>query len=279
MIYATSFKLRPEIEMTEIAPVIEKWIEKSSGQAVVIGAGETQAISTKDGSLIRVLTAGGVCQVSLSTPDPRDDRRRWITTIGIGETTPKSGRGFSVRLDFKGPAPKRLFLNPPRIVDQISQAFAESKTPCVQLSVIEESNLTLLAQALDSHDREWPVVLVSPLKAGGYAVDLEKLRSRLVGWAALEVMPEDANFAQIKDALGPNHYCFNGAIKVIMPIGSNVQGGVVMPGREGQVNHGFNEQEVLGRVAKFANPHHAQCRLQIEPAKAPSSQEGIFPGA
>lgn len=279
MIYATSFKLRPDVEMTEIAPVIEKWVKSSSGQALVIGAGNAQAITSKDGSLIRVLTAGAVCQVSLSTPDPRDDRRKWITTIGIGEKTPLGGREFSVSLDIKGPAPKRLFLNPPRIVDQISQAFAERKTPSIELSVVRESSLARLAQDLDSPDREWPVVLVSPMKAGGYAVDLEKLRSRLVGWASLEVMPEDANFAQIKDALGPLHYCFNGAIKVVMPIESTVQGGVVMPGRDGQVNQGFNEQEVLGRVAKFANPYHAQRQLRIEPANATLSQDGNSLGA
>ncbi|AXH60232.1 hypothetical protein [Pseudomonas amygdali] len=265
--------------MTEIAPVIEKWIKNSSGQALAIGVGGAQAITSKDGSLIRVLTAGGICQVSLSTPDPRDDRRKWITTIGIGEKTPTGGREFSVSLDFKGPAPKRLFLNPPLVVDQIAQAFAEGKTPGVQVSVVEESNLTLMAQALESPGREWPVVLVSPMKAGGYAVDLVKLRSRLVGWASLEVMPEDANFAQIKDALSPLHYCFNGAIKVIMPLESTVQGGVVMPGREGQVNQGFNEQEVLGRVAKFANPYHAQRQLRIEPTKATPAQDGVAPGA
>jgi hypothetical protein len=119
-------------------------------------------------------------------------------------------------------------------------------------------------------------VLVTPLKSGGYSVDLEKLRARLVGWASLHVVPEDANFAQIKDVLGAQHYCFNGAIKIIMPIDSAVQGGLVLPGKEDQINPGYIEQQVLSKVAKFANPFHAQRQIQM-PATSMKPQEQISP--
>ena len=265
MVYSNSFMLRSGTVVAEIAPIIENWIEGSSGEAVVIGARDVQSITGKDGSLIRVLTAVGVNQVILKTPDPRDIQRKWVSTISLVESTEDGSLNLSVNLSFKGPEPKKLFLNPPRVVDQIAQAFADDSTPGIAIKVVDEEVLSSFAESLDAPERKWPVVLATPMKSGGYAVDLEKLRSRLVGWATLQVVPEDANFALLKDTLGPQHYCFNGAIKVIMPVDSVVQGGLVMPGREGQVNPGFNEQQVLGKVAKFSNPFHQRLQVIVGP--------------
>lgn len=109
-------------------------------------------------------------------------------------------------------------------VDQIAQAFGDNTTPGIHQSYVWDEGLRDLVKSLASTDRQWPLVLSTPLKSGGYSVDLEKLRARLVGWASLHVVPEAANFAQFQDVLGPEHYCFNGAIKVIMPISSAVEG-------------------------------------------------------
>lgn len=104
---------------------------------------------------------------------------------------------------------------PTFIKDLYETRLLSTSTPGQQIKKLTEESARAFLYEVERSDRKNPLVIVSPMRDGGYLVDSEYLRSMLVGLADVVQIPEKENTYEIANILGSRFSAWGGAANIV----------------------------------------------------------------
>lgn len=147
--------------------------------------------------------------------------RRWRTEIGIRQDYDGATVDCSILLqtdDVSTRVSAPVEASRPKIVEMLAeQCSPVGQTPGIHTTYLDADTLKAFPYEVDRKDRQYPIVVVSATKSGEYFVNVEYLRSLLVGLARIVVIPSALEPYKVLSSLDGRYAPFGGEIKVLYP--------------------------------------------------------------
>jgi hypothetical protein len=157
----------------------------------------------------------------LSHVDRDVSGRLWQTQIGVRQFEPGGDIECTVLLkteDLSTRVVKPIQVSRPWLVEELAKHCEPTlATPGVRIKTLDEAGAEAFLALVEHKERTAPLVLVSCRPDGSRLVDLERLRSLLVGLADVVEVPAGVNTFAIEAVVGRRYNVFGGAINMIGP--------------------------------------------------------------
>ena len=229
LVYSNYFILNPEEGLEKIYFLLVKWLKNRSRGKVSpedIKAGKRQRL--KDGSVVDSKASSDTANeisypflqcIRLSHDDDSVRGRRWFTEIGILKDSESSQIECSILLrteDISGLVTQSLQVSRPNIVKElISSGNPVSHVPGQKIKTLDSGSAQAYLWEVERLDRYYPLVVISHMRSGHCHVDLEKLRSLLVGLADIIVVPADQDSFEFERQVGKGYAAWGGGFNII----------------------------------------------------------------
>lgn len=226
LIYCNILKIKDDKGVDKLLQIVAKWLGKKTGTyltAESFGSGALQN-KTDRGSYnlhAAVDTFPALYSVQFSHADRKVPGRQWITEVGIRREDPDGEAEITVLLRTSEISPRvkgDIQASRPIFISQIAATCElEQSIPGQKIKHLTEENARAFTYEIDRDERTHPIIVVSPVRDNGYLVDIDHLRSLLLGLADVIQIPQNANTYKIADILGSRYSCWGGAINIIQP--------------------------------------------------------------
>jgi len=228
IIYSSSIWLENTTQMAEIFSTITYWLHTKTKNPIFPETFLNQPQrSFSDGSSLEIIKTDidfpHIFSFRYIQKDNEVFGRRWITEIGIKQETNESDIQCSFlvqtnEISVNVPQPKQT-TRPWLITELIKRCNVSRKTVGRTIKTIDDlSDAEALAYEIESSERNYPIIIVSPTSEGDYLVDLEKLLSQTSGLAETIQIQVGADTYGIAAIFGKTHSAYNGAINILFPI-------------------------------------------------------------
>jgi hypothetical protein len=286
LVYANSFSLSPTNGFSDVIVQIAAWVGKNRQSYVDparLGAGIKDLRFSDAASLSSLATLNDQGEpvfpyhfcAKLTHGQSGVPGRRWVTEVGLRQEAPSQEVFCSVLLrteEISAKVTDQIQATRPRIVEQIvTRCGPSASMPGLSVIRLTEENAAAFGYEIERETRRHPIVEVSCDQNGQFPVDLEHLRSVLVGLAQVIEIPLQADTYRLEEMLGRRYSAFGGAINIISPFRANESGGLCKtvlfkPDRLAQlVEAGVAiEAEVLAVVTHQTNLPHSWRHISTE---------------
>lgn len=236
-VYTNRFLIHPAegedlvLTVKKIADRVREWIEggirRNEDRDIDVEVNED--LKTDEGAEVRwhprKSDTAVVLSVDYEHPDRYDPDKVWKTEVRLAalENVPAVEFQLDLSAGYQRPVIRPPELNPhrPRLIRTLveNHRCTSSMGPLsIEPEFLTESDIADFVLQLEDPDRDRPFVLVSPdNKSGDYLVDPWTLSDQLVGLAETFALEDiDATFS-LSAAIGREHGCFNGAVRIYWP--------------------------------------------------------------
>ncbi len=230
LVYSSNFLFAPTEGPKQIVDLIARWMRQRS-RGPMSAAELARGVSRKrlkDGSLVtsRATKDGPegigypyIFSAELSHGDDQVPGRLWSTGIGvrqISEDAPVECTFLLKTDEASARVSSPIQVTRPRIVsDVVNGCNPVGETPGLSVKKLDLSSARAFLSEVEREGRNFPIVVISPLRDGSYLVKAERLRSLLVGVADVVQIDPSVNTFEIENILGRRYGAWGGAINVI----------------------------------------------------------------
>jgi hypothetical protein len=152
--------------------------------------------------------------------DSKVSGRQWVTEIGLKLDDAQSPIQCSILLktnEISARVSAKVEVTRPRVVESIiKKSSISNETPGLSVTTLTEDNAEAVGTAIHDPKRTHAILVVSP-KDDQYLVDVERVRSLVVGLAEVFVIPYDADTFAIADIMGGQYASWLGAVNLVFP--------------------------------------------------------------
>lgn len=229
LVYSSQFHLEPKDGPQQIVDCVARWVGKRTGSYVEgreLGAGMRQRL--RDGSIVVSRTTSDFADqptypllfcAQLSHGDNEVPGRRWVTEVGLRQLEQQGPVECTILLrtdEISARVTAPIQVTRPRIVQTLME-FANpiGATPGLRVKRLDEVSAAAFLAEVEREGRQYPIVVVSANRDGGYAVQPERLRSLLVGIAEVVEVPANVDTFQIEEVVSSRYGAWGGAINVL----------------------------------------------------------------
>lgn len=229
LVYSSRFHLEPKNGYQQIVDCVARWMGKRTGDFIeggLLAAGVRRRL--RDGSVVvsRATTDPTKAPVfpllfcaQLSHGDSEVAGRRWFTEVGLRQLEVHGPVECTILLrtdEISARVTAPIQVTRPRIVQTLTEACEPSgDTPGLRVKRLDESSAAAFLAEVEREERQYPIVVVSASREGGYAVQPERLRSLLVGIAEVVEVPAGVDTFQIEEVVSSRYGAWGGAINVL----------------------------------------------------------------
>lgn len=232
LIYANSFVFEPVGGPAKIILVVAKWVGQRARTYVDAArlAEGIRELKLKDGSTLtaratvsdeRQITYPYLFCAQLSHRDEKVSGRKWITEVGVRQEAADKSSECSLLLktdEVSALVTAPIHVTRPKLVEQLIQSCNPvGQTPGLIVKCLNEESAPAFLREVERDKRDYPIVLISPMRNAAYPVEPERLRSILVGLADVVTVPMMADTFAIQDIVSRRYIAFGGAINIIFP--------------------------------------------------------------
>lgn len=227
IIYASSIWLDNATPLIDVFSTITLWFHKKTKERIFpYDFLDKPRRKFGDDSVLEILKNDNRYPILYSLVYTQRDRevpgRRWITEIGIRKESPDSEIqcSFLVQTSEIGvavPAPQQT--TRPRLINELLERCVPS-AGMIGLSISTIDNMEdaeLLSEEIQSPDRKYPIILVSPDNTQKYLIDFDDLLFKTRGLAKIIRIGFEVNTNALISILGRNHAAYYGAINILFP--------------------------------------------------------------
>jgi hypothetical protein len=230
LVYCVKLELNSPFH--EVIDEIADWMaEKLKTPAHKLKLTENGGEFSKDRQRLRTIRAADdfplFQSITFTQPDSRIDGRRWVTEIGIKQSSSASPTEFSILMETEEHSIRvngAVIPTRPGIVPNLMQRCQPTEAmPDKDIALLDEHNARDMLSLINSPDRAYPIVIISPTQEGEYLIAPKDLIFQLCGLAEVVQIPTTANTYRIADIMGSEFTAWRGAIRIIYPPGSNAR--------------------------------------------------------
>lgn len=233
LVYANNFVANGESAKQEVLRAVGGWLKEQLGYGLhpdqLTSRGEHKGEKDKSGSWVKVLAAtGGEQQLFswvLKNPDASVRGRQWVTEIGLKEL----GNSVQISCVVSTEESSTFVLEPvkasrPRLIRYIASnieasldANLDGSVPGLSVKGVGSNRESFrgLEFDIESSERDYPIVLVSPDRNGSYLVNSEHLQQDLVGLAQVVKVDPSFDSRLMEEVLGRRWSAWDGAINIL----------------------------------------------------------------
>jgi hypothetical protein len=290
-VYSISFHLATDAELRKAEGVVANWISQKARRLISDAELWETPDRTFDGGMrLDAWIAGDGIPMAralrLSHPDTRVLGRQWVTEIGFRENEPgKTQMTLLLRTEeASAQVSTPVQVSRPKLVtDLVASCSFASFVPGDQVRTLSDADsASALRYAVDDDSRSYALVVISAAHNGKYLVDVERVKSLVVGIAEVVVIPPDARTYEIGDVLGNQFRSWLGAVNVIFPVTRGARS-TLAPNRklfpeqieEIRANGGSVETEILSLVTQRTNILNARQHISPELVHSLSARRAI----
>lgn len=163
----------------------------------------------------------------LRFPDENVYGRRWVAEAGVKATTGSLELSCVVKVDESSTlAAAPVTASQPRLIRYVIKNIQAAPEAQLDNSIVgiaarrvgtELESYRSLLEEIDSPQRIYPIVLVSPTRAGTYLIEAPELQRRLVGLAQVIEVAKDFDSYEMTRILGKQKSAWGGAINILQP--------------------------------------------------------------
>lgn len=227
IIYASSIWLDNATPLREVFSTITFWFHQKTKEPIFPDNFlDNPRRKFGDGSVLEIFKIDEnyplLYSLNYTQRDSEISGRRWITEIGIRKESSDSEIQctFLVQTSEIGvtvPTPQQT-TRPWLIHELLTKCTPSSRTIGTSISTIENlDDVTFLSMEIDSSDRKYPIILISPVETQQYLVDFDKLLRQTSGLAKIVKIGLEVNTNALIAMLGRTHSAYNGAINILYP--------------------------------------------------------------
>lgn len=227
LVYSTTLWLNGQTAPDLILNVISNWLarktkENLTGASLMSG----KTLRMKDGSRIQTIGVTDAFPIMHAIRYAHGDKdvsgRQWLTEVGFRQESFDSEIECSILLktdEISARVEERVQPTVPYVVHEIIKHCSPSPRTCgLAINILDDENkVEGLGYDIESRERRYPLVLVSPIPDSKYLVDPEKLKFWLEGLAELVLIPFGANTFWIEQVVGNKYAVWNGAVSIVFP--------------------------------------------------------------
>jgi len=232
LVYANKFLLNPDKGPDQIIRIFAEWVDHKLGRHTYIDrqklAGGINELKLGNGLIVSSWSTSISKQkedfpflfcARLSHPDREVSGRLWITEMGLRQE--KYGQHITCSVCVKteensADAYTEITASCPKFIPQlINRCNAVGYVPGLEIKQLTQESAKGFLSEVERTTRDFPIVLVSADQRGEYSVELERLRSVLVGLADVVYIPRNEDTFAIERSIGRQLIVFNGAIRII----------------------------------------------------------------
>lgn len=228
IIYSSSIWLENTTELGDVFSTFTYWINRKTKNSIYPDSFLDQPYRTfSDGTSLEIchtdLEYPRLYSFRFSEKDRKVPGRQWVTETGIKQETSLSDIQCSFlvqtsEISINVPSPK-LTTRPWLIAEILKKCKASMRTAGLTIKTIDDlSDAEALVYEIDSPERNYPLILISPTPDGAYFVNLEKILFQTCGLAQIIQIPVGSNTFGIADILGKTRSAYNGAINILFPM-------------------------------------------------------------
>jgi hypothetical protein len=286
LVYANSFDLNPADGPAAVIAQIAAWVGQPrktfvDPERLFKGIRELKFADGASLSSLATLEDEGLpifpyhfC-ARLMHGDPGVPGRRWVTEIGMRQTTKDETLQCSVLVrtdEISARVTAPIQVTRPRIVELlIRNCTPVGQTPGLSIIRLTDENAAAFGYEIEHESRRHPLVEMSCDREGHYPILPERLRSVLIGLAQVVEIPDGADTFKIEGILGRRYSSFGGAINIVFPFRKTDEGGfcktvLLRPDQIRELNEvgATIESEVLGIITHQTNLPHSWRHISSE---------------
>jgi hypothetical protein len=227
LIYASTLWLAPQCEKKNLLAVIARWLAtKTKTPLLADSLANSGEPRMRDDSRVWIVSAGDksdLWAMRYTHPDSLVSGRRWQTEIGIRREKAHELLECSIvvqtnEISARVTAP--INVSRPTLVRDIADACPlAGLTPGQRVITLNDDPDAAEAFLYGVQDerRKQAYVLISPDLEGHYLIDVERVRSLLIGLADVVVISPSADTYFLERVLGRQFAVWRGAVNIIFP--------------------------------------------------------------
>lgn len=228
IVYCSSLWLENTTQLENLFSTITFWLYKKTNCSIRLETSTDQLSHTfSNGAFLDVAKSDEEFPYLYSFRYTEQDKevsgRRWITEIGIRQDTHNSDIQCSFlvqtsEISINVLQPK--VTTRPWLIAEIMKRYKPSRrTAGTDIKTFENlDDVEALAYELDSQERRYPIVLISPTPEGEYLVEIRRLFLQTCGLAQIVKIPIGMDTFKITEILGKSRSSYNGAINIVFPM-------------------------------------------------------------
>ena len=232
LVYVNRFIFEPVQGTDQIIQLIAKWVSQRARSYVDPGrlALGIRELKLKDGSSVssRATLVEDKTKVypfwfcaQLSHRDDRVSGRRWITEVGVRQESEERPIECSVLLktdEVSARVTSPIQVTRPKLVQQLIESCKPlGQTPGLRVKELTLASASAFLREVEHEERDFPIVVVSALRDGGYPVEPERVRSIVTGLADVVCVTAREDTFAIEEIVGRRYMAFGGAINIVFP--------------------------------------------------------------
>lgn len=224
LVYGSELSILPATPTLDVLAPVAQWLATKGRTRI-----EPQELAVQgdrglaDGArLITVgLTANGTDYVAIryTHPDRFVAGREWITEIGLRRELARFSCSTLLRTDEKSALVGGLIeTTRPLVVEMIAhKCRLAADCPGGSAKPLTVEDADAFGFVVLDPNRPYPVLQVSAMQDGTFAVDPHRLAALLIGVADVVQIPPHVDTFALEDRLGPRHSCYHGAVNIVWP--------------------------------------------------------------
>jgi len=225
LVYCSHLSILPNTPIEDLLVPVATWLGHKTKSVIqtklLTSAGNSDF---PDHSRLEVVVSEkpGVQLIALrySHADRFVSGRTWFTELGIKREPGAFGCSFLLRTDetsalVAAPVETTRPMLVAKILEHCRMSATSRGGKAKPLTLEDAEGFEYVVR---DPEREYPIVQVSALQDGTFAVDPDRLASFLIGVADVVAIPPGVDTFALEDRLGARYSCFHGAVNVVWPL-------------------------------------------------------------